>query len=207
MPRFNSGFNKKKRVVIENKEFIPNRDEFNSNKIDFDLSKRKEKEIIFLNESIKSSKTNSNLKFTNFISDYKQQNKINIIQKFSDNLSLIKDRVTSLDYDSRMLSIFTLYLEDETREVIKENYLVKSDIRGPLETQDALRVYWFYDLVDENIKIICMDPQHLVLPSKHNGKTKEQMKNETFNETVNSKKHCISKYFLNKKSSNTIYIT
>ncbi|WHI58981.1 hypothetical protein PYH69_09455 [Mammaliicoccus lentus] len=207
MPRFNSGFNKRKQVVIENKEFIPNRDEFNSNKIDFDLSKRKEKEIIFFNESVKSSITNSNLKFTNFISDHKQQNKINIIQKFSDDLTLIKDRVTSLEYDSRMLSIFTLYLEGETREIIKENYLVKSDIRGPLETQDALRVYWFYDLEDENIKIICMDPQHLVLPSKHNGKTKEQMKIETFNETVNSKKHCISKYFQNKKSSNTIYIT
>lgn len=197
MPRFNSGFNKTKRPVIENKEFIPSRDEFNSKKMGFDLSKRKEKEITFFNESVIFSKTNSNLKFTNFISDYKQQNKINIIQKFSDNLSLVKDNITTLRYDSRMLSIFTLFLDEETREISKENKLVKSDIRGPLGIQDALRVYWFYDLVDEKIKIICVDPQHLVIPSKHEGKTKEQMKNETFSKTVNSKKHCISKYFVN----------
>lgn len=69
---------------------------------------------------------------------------------------------------------------------------MKSDIREVLGNQEGLRVYWYYDLNDEKIKIVCVDPQHLVLPSKHKGKSKDEMMFDTFNQTINSKKHCIS---------------
>ncbi|RIN43257.1 hypothetical protein [Staphylococcus succinus] len=195
MPKFNAGFNKSKKIKLENENFIPTRDEFYSKQIDFDLSKRKEKEITFFNKDVIFSIANTNLRFTNFISENKQQNKINIMSNFSENLSLLKNLITEVDYDDRMLSILTLYLKEETKEISKKQKIVKSDIRGTLDTQDALRVYWFYDLSDDKIKVICIDPQHLVLPSRHNGKNKDQMIKQTFNETTNSKKHCISKYF------------
>ncbi|MEB7801502.1 hypothetical protein NGC89_08575 [Staphylococcus xylosus] len=195
MPKFNSNFSKPQKLRLENEDFIPTRDEFYSKQIDIDLNKRKEKEITFFNKSVIFSETNTILKFTNFISDTKQQSKINIIHNFSKNLSLLKERISTLDYDDRMLSILSLYLKEETKEISKNQSLVKSDIRSMLDTQDALRVYWFYDLSDDKIKVVCIDPQHLVLPSKHNGKTKNQMIEQTFKETTNSKKHCISKYF------------
>lgn len=195
MPKFNSKFNKSKKIKLENENFIPTRDEFYSKQIDIDLNKRKEKEITFFNKSVIFSITNTNLKFTNYISESKQQNKINIMHNFSKNLSLLKNLITDVDYDDRMLSILTLYLKEETKEISKNQKILKSDIRSILNTQDALRVYWFYDLSDDKIKIVCIDPQHLVLPSKHDGKTKDQMMRETFKETTNNKKHCISKYF------------
>jgi len=195
MPKFNSNFSKPQKLRLENEDFIPTRDEFYSKQIDIDLNKRKEKEITFFNKSVIFSETNTILKFTNFISDTKQQSKINIIHNFSKNLSLLKERISTLDYDDRMLSILSLYLKEETKEISKNQSLVKSDIRSMLDTQDALRVYWFYDLSDDKIKVVCIDPQHLVLPSKHNGKTKNQMIEQKFKETTNSKKHCISKYF------------
>ena len=52
--------------------------------------------------------------------------------------------------------------------------LMKRDIKSLLDLQEGLRVYWYYDLEDKEIKIVCIDPQHLVLPSKHNGMSKEK---------------------------------
>lgn len=196
MARFNSKFKNRKKIELVNEEFLPSREEFNSNKIEIDLKKGIDKEVVFYNDEVIYSKTNNNLKYTNYISDTKQQNKMNAMHNFSKNYALIKentDDATNLEYNERMISILSLYLKENTESI--SSMLVKSDVRGSLGIQEGLRVYWYYDLNEEKIKIVCIDPQHLVLPSKHNGKNKDEMIHDTFNQTVNSKKHCISEYF------------
>lgn len=92
-----------------------------------------------------------------------------------------------------MLSVISLILDNKTDGIAPQ--LVKSDVRGTLNLQDGLRVYWYYDLTDDVIKIVRIDPQHLVLPSTHDGKPKDVVMLDTYNQTVNSKNHCISRYF------------
>lgn len=196
MVRFNSKFKSRKKIKLVNEEFLPSREEFNSNKIEIDLKKGIDKEVVFYSEEVIFSKTNNKLKFTNYIADVKQQNKINAMHNFAKNYSLIKentDDATNLEYNDRMISILSLYLKEKTESI--SSVLVKSDIREGLGIQEGLRVYWYYDLTDEKIKIVCIDPQHLVLPSRHKGKNKDEMMTVTFNQTINSKNHCISKYF------------
>ncbi|HCA7533960.1 TPA: hypothetical protein K8100_002132, partial [Staphylococcus pseudintermedius] len=97
-------------------------------------------------------------------------------------------------YDKRMLSILSLYTQHDIRKI---KGLMKTDIRGVFDVQEGLRVYWYYDLNDKEIKIVCIDPQHLVLPSKHGKMNKDKMMITTYQAVTNSKKHCISRYFIN----------
>lgn len=193
--RFNTKFSKKKKVSIDlvNKDFLPTREDFINNRVEIDLKKATPKKVTFFDEKVIYSITDNNLKFTNYISDARQQNKITAITSFAKDTSIIKESFNVLDYNQRMLSIVSLILDDKTDGIAQQ--LVKSDVRSNLDLQDGLRVYWYYDLSDEVIKIVCIDPQHLVLPSKHDGKPKDTVMIETYTQTVNSKKHCISRYF------------
>ncbi len=198
MARFNSKFSKRKKITVNiiNQEFLPTRTDFTNNRVEVDLKKATPKNVIFFDKKVIHSITNNNLKFTNFISDIKQQDKITAISNFAKDISIIKDNtdsVTSLSYDKRMLSVISLILDNKTDGIAPQ--LVKSDVRGTLNLQDGLRVYWYYDLTDDVIKIVCIDPQHLVLPSTHDGKPKDVVMLDTYNQTVNSKNHCISRYF------------
>ncbi|EGQ3970049.1 hypothetical protein GH128_01190 [Staphylococcus pseudintermedius] len=202
MPRFNCNVTSKKRkknvhVEIVNKDFLPTRNEFETNKVEIELRNAEVKEVVFFNEEVKYSKQNNNLKFTNFISDFKQQNQINAITRFSENISIVKinpDEAMNINYDKRMLSILSLYTQHDIRKI---KGLMKTDIRGVFDVQEGLRVYWYYDLNDKEIKIVCIDPQHLVLPSKHGKMNKDKMMITTYQAVTNSKKHCISRYFIN----------
>ena len=112
---------------------------------------------MFFNEKVKYSKQNNNLKFTNYISDIKQQNQINAISRFSKDISIIKnnpDEATNINYDERMLSILSLYTQQDIRNI---KGLMKTDIRGLLNVQEGIRVYWYYDMNDNEIKIVCVD--------------------------------------------------
>ncbi|MBK3924220.1 hypothetical protein [Staphylococcus haemolyticus] len=201
MPRFNSDVTSKKNkknvhVEIVNKDFLPTRNEFEIDKVEIELKNAEVKEVVFFNEKVKYSKQNNNLKFTNYISDIKQQNQINAISRFSKDISIIKnnpDEATNINYDERMLSILSLYTQQDIRNI---KGLMKTDIRGLLNVQEGIRVYWYYDMNDNEIKIVCVDPQHLVLPSKHGKMNKNRMMITTFNAVTNSKKHCISRYFI-----------
>ena len=87
---------------------------------------------MFFNEEVKYSKQNNDLKFTNFISDFTQQNQINAITHFSENISIVKnnpDEATNINYDERMLSILSLYTQQDIRNI---KGLMKTDIRGYL---------------------------------------------------------------------------
>ncbi len=202
MPRFNCNVTSKKRkknvhVEIVNKDFLPTRNEFETNKVEIELRNAEVKKVVFFNEEVKYSKQNNNLKFTNFISDFKQQNQINAITRFSENISIVKinpDEAMNINYDKRMLSILSLYTQHDIRKI---KGLMKTDIRGVFDVQEGLRVYWYYDLNDKEIKIVCIDPQHLVLPSKHGKMNKDKMMITTYQAVTNSKKHCISRYFIN----------
>ena len=202
MPRFNSNVTSKKRkknvhVEIVNKDFLPTRNEFETDKVEIELRNAEVKEVVFFNEEVKYSKQNNDLKFTNFISDFTQQNQINAITHLSENISIVKnnpDEATNINYDERMLSILSLYTQQDIRNI---KGLMKTDIRGLLDVQEGLRVYWYYDLIDNEIKIVCIDPQHLVLPSQHGKMNKDKMMITTYQSVTNSKKHCISRYFIN----------
>lgn len=200
MPRFNSNVTSKKRkknvhIEIVNKDFLPTRNEFKIDRVEKQLKDSLDSEIVFFNDSIIFSKQNTNLKFTNFISNEKQQYQINAISHFSSDISMIKSiEANTVNYNERMLSIISLYLKEDVQKIMG---LMKRDIKSLLDLQEGLRVYWYYDLEDKEIKIVCIDPQHLVLPSKHNGMSKEEMMIKTFNAVTNSKKHCISQYFIN----------
>ncbi|EHJ06985.1 hypothetical protein [Staphylococcus simiae] len=201
MPSFNSDVNSKKNkknvhIEIVNKDFLPTRNEFETDKVEMDLKNAEVKEVVFFNEEVKYSKQNNNLKFTNFISDDKQQKQINAITRFSENISIVKnntDEATNIRYNKRMLSILSLYTQQDIGNI---NGLMKTDIKGLLDVQEGLRVYWYYDMNDNDVKIVCVDPQHLVLPSRHGKMNKEEMMATTFNAVTNSKKHCISRYFI-----------
>lgn len=201
MPRFNSDVTSKKNkknvhIEIVNKDFLPTRNEFEIDKVEIELKNAEVKEVVFFNEKVKYSKQNNSLKFTNYISDIKQQNQINAISRFSKDISIIKnnpDEATNINYDERMLSILSLYTQQDIRNI---KGLMKTDIRGLLNVQEGIRVYWYYDMNDNEIKIVCVDPQHLVLPSKHGKMNKNRMMITTFNAVTNSKKHCISRYFI-----------
>lgn len=83
-----------------------------------------------------------------------------------------------------MLSILSLYTQQDIRNI---KGLMKTDIRGLLDVQEGLRVYWYYDLIDNEIKIVCIDPQHLVLPSQHGKMNKDKMMITTYQSVTNSK--------------------
>ena len=200
MPRFNHNVTSKKRkknvhLEIVNKDFLPTRNEFETDRVEKQLKNSHDSEIVFFNDNVRFSSQNTKLKFTNFISNAKQQYQINAISHFSSDISVLKSvEANMVNYNERMLSIISLYLKEDVQRIVG---LMKSDIKGPLDLQEGLRVYWYYDLEDKKIKIVCIDPQHLVLPSKHNGMSKDEMMIKTFNAVTNSKKHCISQYFLN----------
>lgn len=46
-------------------------------------------------------------------------------------------------------------------------------------------------------ELLSIDPQHLVLPSQHGKMNKDKMMITTYQSVTNSKKHCISRYFIN----------
>lgn len=200
MPRFNHNVTSKKRkknvhLEIVNKDFLPTRNEFETDRVEKQLKNSHDSEIVFFNDNVRFSTQNTKLKFTNFISNAKQQYQINAISHFSSDISVLKSvEANMVNYNERMLSILSLYLKEDVQRIVG---LMKSDIKGPLDLQEGLRVYWYYDLEDKKIKIVCIDPQHLVLPSKHNGISKDEMMIKTFYAVTNSKKHCISQYFIN----------
>ena len=117
MPRFNSNVTSKKRkknvhIEIVNKDFLPTRNEFKIDRVEKQLKDSPDSEIVFFNDSIIFSKQNTNLKFTNFISNEKQQYQINAISHFSSDISMIKSiEANTVNYNERMLSIISLYLK------------------------------------------------------------------------------------------------
>lgn len=184
--------NKRKSIEIKNSDFLPARHEFNSNKQELDLKRGREKAITFFSEGIKKSIHDTGLRFINYISDYNQEKKVSTTQRFSENMDLIKEEITQVGYNERALSILSLYVQDEITNLPG---IVKSDIKTSLGQQDGIRVYWYLDLDIDKLVIICLDPQHLVIPSDHDGKGKVDVMYETFDKTLNSKRHCISSYF------------
>lgn len=195
--RYSSHFGSRKKkkgkpIEIKNEDFLPTRQEFSANKQALDLKRGKEKDVTFFDESIKKSISDTGLRFINYISDSNQEDKVLTIDRFSRDLSLIKEEINPVDYDKRALSILSLYLEDKLVEV---KGIMKSDIKTSLGQQDGIRVYWHLNPQSDELVIICIDPHHLVIPSTHKGKDKNSMMYDTFDATLNSKRHCISRYF------------
>ena len=124
MPRFNSNVTSKKRkknvhIEIVNKDFLPTRNEFKIDRVEKQLKDSPDSEIVFFNDSIIFSKQNTNLKFTNFISNEKQQYQINAISHFSSDISMIKSiEANTVNYNERMLSIISLYLKEDVQKIM-----------------------------------------------------------------------------------------
>lgn len=195
--RFSNKFGaKKKRTPKLNMEpyrnFLPSRKNFGSSNMPEDLRKGSKKDIIFYNEEVKKSVTNKDLRFSNYLKSDGQSEKCTVIEYLSNNLNIIRKAEKSVDYNERALAVLSLYTYSDMKDI---EFVMKSDIYDKLGVKSVVRVYWVYELDKNIIKIVCIDPQHLVIPSSHDGKDKNTVWNNTWNDLHQSKLHSIEEYF------------
>lgn len=195
--RFSNKFSsKKKRTPKLNIEpyrnFLPSRETFGSSNIPGDLRKGSKKDIIFYDEEVKKSVTNKDLRFSNYLKSDGQSEKCTVIENLSKDLNIIRDGEKSVDYNERALAVLSLYTSSDLLNI---EFVMKSDIYDSLGVKSAVRVYWIYEQNENVIKIVCIDPQHLVIPSDHDGKDKNIVWDNTWNDLNQSKIHSIEQYF------------
>jgi hypothetical protein len=101
------------------------------------------------------------------------------------------------DYDDRMKKILTNYLSDEEFNNFTEDFR-KSELKDDnivYENHGDFRVITLYsvekeqDIYKQYLTIILLDPHHLFIPSRHNGKTKEEAVAKKYREVKNYSYH------------------
>ncbi|QLG38719.1 hypothetical protein HW560_11780 [Paenibacillus sp. E222] len=138
----------------------------------------------FLNSDAKKSKSLPEHMFTNFLTDLTPGTIKTSIFDIFDNPSIVDTpnagvvRLTK----PKIEACLNLYLDP-----LPENaYIVKSNLIDALGQPKHIRVFTIMEFVTEPdlkaiYKIILIDPFHLVIPSKHGEKSKEEMEHDTYN--------------------------
>lgn len=132
------------------------------------------------------------MRFSNYLKSDGQSEKCTVIENLSKDLNIIRDGEKSVDYNERALAVLSLYTSSDLLNI---EFVMKSDIYDSLGVKSAVRVYWIYEQNENVIKIVCIDPQHLVIPSDHDGKDKNIVWDNTWNDLNQSKIHSIEQYF------------
>lgn len=174
------------------RNFLPPRENFGSKNVPEDLKKGSNKDIEFYNQEVKKSISDKNLRFSNYLKSDGQSEKCIVIEHLSKNLNIIRKAEKSVDYDERALAVLSLYTYSDMKDI---EFVMKSDIYDTLEVKSVVRVYWVYELDKNIIKIVCIDPQHLVIPSSHDGKDKHTVWNNTWDDLHQNKLQSIEEYF------------
>jgi hypothetical protein len=138
--------------------------------------------IDFLGNHIKKSTMSRDLMFTNYLSPRTPVEITARISELFDDPTIINNvRAGNVDLNEKILNCIKLYHDE-----IDENEVVfKSQLADAFGNQSGVRVYAIVEVDKEELKaiynIVLIDPFHLVIPSQHDGRSKEQMERETFN--------------------------
>lgn len=135
--------------------------------------------IEFYDEYIKKSKKLSDWKFTNFL--HRINTPSRMTQRIYDlvqNPTIVDNsHISPVDINEKILNCIRAYVP----HVTEESLIIKSDLRDSFGDQVGVRVFLVFEFPDNDpdakveFKIVLIDPFHLVIPSKHEGKTKEEM--------------------------------
>lgn len=149
----------------------------------------------YLDDSIKRSKTNKSVKFTNYISNAKTEYIKMCLQKLNEDLNVILESegvLKPITVNTRFKNCLSLYLE----EVEEQDSFMQSDIRDSAGGQVGVRIYFRLDLDEESMPvyvIVLIDPHHLVFPTDYRGKSKSKVVDEKYKANA-GQGHCMSRY-------------
>lgn len=176
-----------KTVTVTNQDIIRlSKNHFESKGFTSSL-KSLETNIEFYDGTIVLSKNEESLKFTNYITNSPQSDLWGVILKLVENPSFIQDDVTVVDYTTKVLSCIRLYIPDFN----KEDLLFKSNLKyqsGKKDDRLPVRVFSRIDRIPTDVgyknvlRIVLIDPLHLVIPSRHGNYDKHQMEERTYNQ-------------------------
>lgn len=167
----------------------------------YDLHISKVKPKIQFDGNSKRSTDIPDLKFSNKLPSIEQRavdSYIKIaINSLKNNPEILKESYGHVDYSgkymNRIKTILSQYItEDKFDEIC--DYFIKSDIKTGILLKDrgAFRVISFYQVEPKKDKrqrrskhylnVVMLDPYHLFIPSRHNGKSSEEYLEEVYNE-------------------------
>ncbi|WP_138752749.1 hypothetical protein [Paenibacillus sinopodophylli] len=154
-------------------------------------------EVYYYNEDVKKSKINQDIKFTNYVSNRTDQEIKIRIQELADNPSVITSHADIVNRNTKIDQCLALYVNlvaDPQLGVFKTN------LQNTLGTRTMVRVFSVADLVTQDdgklkalFRIVLIDPFHLVIPSEHQGVSKEIVEQRTFNDN-RSNTICMSEW-------------
>lgn len=149
----------------------------------------------FYNEKVKRSQNLNEYKFTNYISKNISPDIKLRIQELASDLTIVQNDVEPVRRNDKIDKCLGLYI-DLSQET--DPYLFKSRLRTSVGVLTPVRVFTKADLVRRDdgknkalFRIVLIDPFHLVIPSEHDGMTKEQMEDRVFKQNMNNK-DCMS---------------
>jgi len=93
--------------------------------------------------------------------------------------------------NTRITDILNLNLFDFDPKALKNDAIVKVDLRNEFNQQDGVRIFVFMDFKNKAYDIIMVDLFHLVIPSKHKKKDKHTVLNGTYQKNKRNDQ-CIS---------------
>jgi hypothetical protein len=151
----------------------------------------------FHSELVKKSINSKEYKFTNFLSNKTNHSITSRIQELAEDPSILNnDSVMTVNMNEKIKSCINLYCEIDSDD---NPIIYKSELRDIFGTRNSLRIFCMIDIVMvENSpkainKIVLIDPFHLVIPSQHNGMTKEKAEAYVYRENSGNTL-CLSKY-------------
>lgn len=156
-----------------------------------------EHDFAFYNEDVKKSKNISKVKFTNFVKDSISSDLKARIQELSNDPTIIKSNAVTVDMNPKIHECIEQYAKIDLHS---EPLIFKSSLRDMLGNPTTVRIFSKVDIVYKDdghkkalFRIVLIDPFHLVIPSAHNGKSKEAMEEQVYNEHRGNVK-CISEW-------------
>ncbi|NIK12887.1 hypothetical protein [Alkalibacillus almallahensis] len=163
------------------------------------LEPSKKTEVKPFNEFSFKSKYNSDLEFTNFYREDTDQKLKKRINELSEDFSVtLKGETRGVEFDKdRIKEILELFVGEFHEDDLSEDEIVKVRLYDPFGYPTEIRVYLTLDTSDLDNKVyyvLMVDLFHLVIPSSHNGKQSEVVKQETFEHNKDNNK-CISEFF------------
>jgi hypothetical protein len=161
----------------------------------------KEPKVVFelLSGDSYKSKQDHSLCFTNFISDRTDYVTLARLEELFKDLSSIQShQLNSVNMKERIENILSLYHFQNSEDLV-ESKVMKADLKGSLSNQDGVRAYFTFDheVVEgewiAKTQVIMIDLFHLVIPSKHKGKTADRSMRDTYHTNMNNKT-CMSAF-------------
>lgn len=138
--------------------------------------------IEYYDESIKKSRKDEATLFTNYLSPSAKSSIKTTIYDIMSNPSLIDSPHGDV---VRMTDKVKQCIESYIGTIPQNSRIIKSNLIDAVGNPKEVRVFSLMTFVDEPefraiSKIVLIDPFHLVIPSEHNGKKKEVVEREAF---------------------------